>query len=315
MKRKPVSTPETVPKALDIIGDIHGQWGKLTALLDLLGYLPQGDGYRHPEGRRVVFLGDYIDRGPAVREVLHTVRAMVESGDAFAIMGNHEYNIICYYTPDGHGGWLRPHTAANGRQIAATLSAFAGREEEWEEWLEWMKRLPMALDLGPLRCVHACWDVKRLKELRGRSLTDGAFLLACASKLTPEHRAIENLLKGPELSMPGESVFHDKEGIPRKRVRARWWDIPTASKVSLLAMPVPFEMEGDAEPSDLRKLPCYGPEEPPVFFGHYWLPPDSPKVPFRPNIACLDYGAGLGGPLVAYRWNGEQRLKAENFVY
>lgn len=48
----------------DLIGDIHGQHDKLTTLLRRLGYQSVGDGFRHPEGRRVIFLGDYIDRGP-----------------------------------------------------------------------------------------------------------------------------------------------------------------------------------------------------------------------------------------------------------
>ena len=41
-----------------------------------------------------------------------------------------------------------------------------------------------------------------------------------------------------------------------------------------------------------------------MFFGHYWLPPRLPRRPIRDNLVCLDYSAGLGGPLVACRWNG-----------
>jgi hypothetical protein len=301
--------------AFDIIGDIHGQIGKLKSLLEKLGYRPLNGGFRHPGGRKVIFLGDYIDRGPAVREVLRAVKAMVDGGDALAIMGNHEYNIICYHTPDGKGGWLRPHTEANNRQVTATLRDFEGREEEWRDWLGWMKRLPVALELEGLRCVHACWDGRRMKTLAGRCLTDENFLRACATAPAPEHRAIENVLKGPELRMPDGFFFHDKEGIPRKTVRVRWWEIPAAAKVSHLAMPVPFDAEGDAAPHDLSRIPSYGPGEIPVFFGHYWMPPDAPKVPIRPNLACLDFGAGIGGPLTAYRWDGEQTLRAEKFVY
>ena len=119
----------------DLIGDIHGQHDKLTALLGKLGYMPHRDGFKHPTGRKVIFLGDYIDRGPKVREVLLTVRAMVEAGDALAIMGNHEYNAVCYNTPDGKGDWLRGHREGNNRQVTATLRAFAGREVDWENWL------------------------------------------------------------------------------------------------------------------------------------------------------------------------------------
>ena len=52
----------------------------------------------------------------------------------------------------------------------------------------------------------------------------------------------------------------------------------------------------------------------PVFIGHYWLPPGRP-APLTPTVACLDYSVAGGGPLVAYRWDGERRLDARKFVY
>lgn len=85
-------------KGYDIIGDIHGHADALRQLLHLLGYEWRGNSYRHPEGRKVVFLGDYLDRGPNVRETLEIVRAMVDGGQALAILGNHELNAILYHT-------------------------------------------------------------------------------------------------------------------------------------------------------------------------------------------------------------------------
>jgi len=52
----------------------------------------------------------------------------------------------------------------------------------------------------------------------------------------------------------------------------------------------------------------------PIFIGHYWLPPAVP-APLTPAIACLDYSVAAGGPLMAYRWDGEQRLDATKFVF
>jgi len=76
----------------DIIGDVHGCQAELEALLRLLGYAPLegGQSWRHPGGRRVIFLGDLVDRGPAVPGVLRTAMAMVRSGDALCLPGNHE---------------------------------------------------------------------------------------------------------------------------------------------------------------------------------------------------------------------------------
>lgn len=301
----------------DLIGDIHGQHDKLTALLNALGYLPRGHfaGWTHSEGRKVIFLGDYIDRGPKSREVLMEVRGMVDSGDALAIMGNHEYNAILYQMPDGAGDYLRPRVAKNVRQHAATLAAFASRDEEWARWIAWMKRLPMFLDLVRLRVVHACWDAGRIAWLGRQEMGSEAFFRKSAEPRSRAHRAVENVLKGPELSLPDGVVYHDKEGVARNRIRARWWNLPVgASPAGLLALPEPFEADGTIPGYEIRRIPNYGADEAPVFFGHYWMPPHRPMAPLAPNLACLDFSAGLGGtPLVAYRWDGEQVLGEAHF--
>lgn len=300
----------------DLIGDIHGHHDKLTALLERLGYIPRATTYRHPVGRKVVFLGDYIDRGPKIRETLHLVRGMVEAGEALAIMGNHELNAVHYATPDGKGGHLRKQSEQNVKQHAATLAAFAGRQDEWAGWLEWMKRLPFYLDLGGLRAVHACWDAERIPLLKTGALTDEAFLHAGATKGTPEYRALEHVLKGPELHLPDGVIFTDKEGIERPKIRARWWGMTTETTFGEAVMPEPMtDLKHLLEPHHFSALPNYGADEPPVFFGHYWMPAAKAKEPLAANIVCLDYSGALGDhPLVAYRWDGESRVTAKNFV-
>ena len=74
----------------DIIGDVHGCHAELLSLLDRLGYDTAIDPIAHPEGRRAVFLGDVVDRGPAVAEVLDVVMSMVSAGSALCVAGNHE---------------------------------------------------------------------------------------------------------------------------------------------------------------------------------------------------------------------------------
>ncbi len=298
----------------DLIGDIHGHFDKLVGLLAHLGYRPAGASWKHPEGRKVIFLGDYIDRGPKVREVLHTVRGMVDAGDALAIMGNHEYNAVCYHEPDGKGGWLRAHHWDRDSGLRVSLAQFADRKAEWQDWLRWMRQLPLFLDLGDLRVVHACWDAEGVTALRGKSLLDEALLHASVVRSSPEFRAVDRLLKGPELAMPKGYFFHDKNGTVRRKVRVRWWNLPEQARLSHLALPVPFDVPGEAKPAALSQLPNYGPDEPPVFLGHYWLPADHARAPLAANIACLDYSAAHEGPLMAYRWEGEQKLCASKFV-
>src|SRR4051794_116693 len=88
----------------DLIGDIHGHADELEQLLEGLGYHRHAGVYRHPE-RKVIFLGDFIDRGPKIRQVLEIVRPMLEEGHALAVMGNHELNALAFHTedPDGAG--------------------------------------------------------------------------------------------------------------------------------------------------------------------------------------------------------------------
>jgi Calcineurin-like phosphoesterase len=64
----------------DLIGDIHGYADELVELLETLGYQKSQGTYRHPE-RKVIFLGDFIDRGPKILQVLGIVRPMGRKGD------------------------------------------------------------------------------------------------------------------------------------------------------------------------------------------------------------------------------------------
>lgn len=78
----------------DIIGDVHGCFDELVALLRVLGYEVDGVRAKHPEGRRAVFLGDLVDRGPKTPDVLELVMNMVADGAAFAVPGNHDMKLM-----------------------------------------------------------------------------------------------------------------------------------------------------------------------------------------------------------------------------
>jgi protein phosphatase len=85
----------------DLIGDVHGCYDELAALLAQLGYeivSPPADGedvgVRPPDGRKAVFLGDLVDRGPRIPDVLRIVMGMVESGAALCVPGNHDMKLL-----------------------------------------------------------------------------------------------------------------------------------------------------------------------------------------------------------------------------
>ena len=83
----------------DLVGDIHGHADALHRLLRELDYAEVEGVFRHPVGQ-MIFVGDFIDRGPQQREVLRISRSMCKAGAAMAVMGNHEFNAIGWASPD-----------------------------------------------------------------------------------------------------------------------------------------------------------------------------------------------------------------------
>jgi hypothetical protein len=306
-----------VTSNLDIIGDVHAQFDKLVALLTHLGYRETGGAWRHPS-RSVIFVGDLIDRGPKQLATVDLVRGMVQAGSARCVMGNHEFNAIAWATPDPEhpGKYLRDHhKPGNREQHQAFLDVVEGTHLQ-KEITDWFKTLPLWLDLGGLRVVHACWHqatMDSLKPLMGenQTLTDELIVLG-SCKEHWAYKAIETICKGPEVELPEGFSFKDKEGKVRTEVRVRWWqeDLSTYRKAAI-GPPADMQMIPDAPmPAEWVGHPYSGP---PVLFGHYWFT-GIPAV-ISPRFACLDYSAARDGPLVAYRFDGEKELSSEKMAW
>jgi Calcineurin-like phosphoesterase len=296
----------------DIIPDIHGQIDILTRLLAELGYRQVRSTWRHPNpARSALFLGDFIDRGPHQVPVLELVRRMIDDGSARAVMGNHEFNALCFHAHDPEtGSPLRPHSPANMRQHRAFLAELPLGAPQTAEWLDWMSRLPVGLELDHLRIVHACWHDPSMEIARSWIGAEGFTLdtlLEANQKGTPLHGAIDTLLKGPEIDLPSGVAFHDKDGHRRTRSRIAWWQDTARTWAGAVASwpedqsPPPGDLE-TAIAAQLAGL-SYAGHLRPVFFGHYWL--SGALVLQAPNALCLDYSAGRGGPLLAYMFDTE----------
>ena len=307
----------------DIIGDVHGRWDKLEPLLAKLGYEHDGICHIHPEDRKAIFLGDLIDpKGDVpngVREVLITVKAMCDAGHAQCILGNHELHFAAYHTrnprydendPNKREKYLKPHNkSSKSNKMHIGTHAALDEEEIKAIWLPWIKQLPFFIELPGLRVVHACWLDESINVLRGRSLEDPEFLRACVSKAEADkeiYEAAEIACKGVEIPMPEGHSFKDPHGIERFKFRARWWEKESEDiRARSLVFPASKAItEEECDPAEVAKLPGYGEREVPVFIGHYYKPSDSPLEPEASNVCCIDYSAANGGPLVAYRWNG-----------
>ncbi len=304
----------------DFIGDVHGHADKLKTLLTRLGYRKKGGVYSHDDsGRMAVFLGDFIDRGPAIRETLEIARFMVDSGNAYAIMGNHEYNAICFHTarPSEPGVWMRRRTDKNLYQYLETLYQFKDNRGELEDYLVWFRTLPFWLDLGGVRAVHAAWNVQSMETLAGYS--DGGrviseeLLRAGTVTASPEYVSLQKLLKGIEIELPRGVTFRDKDGNSRSKMRVRWWLKGEGKSYGELTFEHNEKIADDyPDPGEMEKLTGYD-DDAPVFFGHYWFSGPAPSI-IDSKFACLDYSVASGGFLTAYTWRGEKELDDSGFT-
>ena len=123
---------------IDFIGDIHGYADELKHLLNKMGYFRKETTWKH-SNRMAFFVGDFIDRGPKIVNTLNIVRHMVNSGTAKAVMGNHEYNAICFNQVMEGGGYLRGQSDKNKHQHAETVKQFRGKEKEYAEAIRWFE--------------------------------------------------------------------------------------------------------------------------------------------------------------------------------
>ena len=312
----------------DIIGDVHGCARELEQLLSLLGYEPDAAGaYRHPE-RSLIFVGDLIDRGAGQLRVLEIVKATADAGAAQVVMGNHEFNAIAFNTewPAASDNYLRKHSSKNQRQHAAFLDQVP--DEQRRRYIEWFMTLPLWLDLGDLRVVHACWhepSIQTVEKVLGSNRFSTLEQIALASDSSDDlYTAVEVLLKGPELEMAPFKLppYRDKGGDLRSRARLRWW-VDGATTLADLAMiepnftteanePYP-DLPNDEVPAEDRAYVYDGAV--PVFFGHYWRQgAPAEKKDWSERAACVDFSVAKGGPMTAYRWSGENIIDPTNFV-
>lgn len=303
----------------DIIGDIHGHAEELIRLLNKLGYYHKNGYYQHEEGRKVIFLGDFIDRGPKIRETLQLVKDMMTNGTAEAVMGNHEYNAICYHLKDeATSEYLRMHTAKNTSQHERTLAEFASYQNEWEGWIQWFLQLPIFIEKENFRVVHACWDdalIAYIKSIAPDNILPVEVIYNAQQKGTLDYEAIERTLKGKEEKLPEGFHFHDKDGTKREDARIKWWLHPDGLTFDQFLFGDIHDLKGQPIlKGSFENHNSYSSSEKPVFIGHYWLNEEDPVLQTK-NVVCLDYSVAKGGKLVAYRWNGEIELNKKFIIY
>ena len=317
----------------DVIGDVHGCADKLERRLVDLGYEERSGAYRYTgtgEERQAIFVGDLIDRGSQQIKTLEVVRAMVDAGSAQMVMGNHEFNAIAFATrnPERRDEFVRRHSKKNVKQHKAFTDQIPVDTRLYAYWIEWFKTLPLWLDLNGIRVVHAYWNSDEIQRAKawvspGTPLST-EFIVRANDKGSPEHRAIEVLLKGPELSLTGygQPEFTDKGGDLRQEARIRWWNAEGSTLRELAEIPPDAKTKQGTTYPTLPDLPCpketaFDYRDPkPVIYGHYWRTGEPQKgQDWTDNTVCVDFSSVKGGPLVAYRWNEGEKIGFEHFVH
>ncbi len=288
--------------SLDIIGDVHGEIDALNNLLTRLGYAADGG---HRDGRRLVFLGDLIDRGPNSPAVLKKVMALVEAGNTQLILGNHELNLLRDDEKDGNSWWVNPgkpneHPAEPvGREDKAMMRHF-------------LETIPIALEREDLRIVHACWNSEAIAALRSRE-ADGLTVLALYKEYTDK-------MNQRWTSGAGADAIKDEWRVHGNRIRDRNWTpvyMPAMAEKDReyqMDNPLRVSTSGEEQETDnpfwaggkwrmLERVKWWQryEERTPVIIGHYWRRFSQARTVFADK-----YGPDLFAGIEPHHWMGKR---------
>lgn len=316
--------------SLFFVGDVHGQFRKMTRLLKQAGMVKaRPDDFT---ACKAVFVGDLIDNQalPTVDHIntLEYVKSLVERGDAYCVMGNHELNAIGWLMQDSKGQPLREHSERNRKQHQVFLQQVGENTSTHLAWIEWFKSLPFFLSFESVNVIHAAWQEDRIASLRKYLNPDNSlqseYWPAVFDKTHELYGLCEDLLKGIELQLPQGKSFQDKYGNDQHCIRFKWWlnhyqgltyrdvaQVPTNQQSLIPCLPLTTELDKLAN-SELLKD---------TVVGHYTLDSQAglPKLLKEgdKSVICVDYnGAKEDQPLVGYRYHCDRKNAAQdNFIY
>jgi len=312
---------------VDIIGDIHGEYGALLTLLDRLGYDEQGN---HRLNRKLVFVGDLVDRGPDSLSVVKLVATMHRAGNAQVVAGNHELNLLRKKRKHGNHWFYgekeklfgEDDVKAYGLSLDSSFSRLVSDSETQAQILDFFQQLPIALERKDLRVVHACWHQPSIDQIRNLRENLKTYYQQTEDQLRaimspppkgsdPQRSAmydlfmqnnhpIKVLTSGPEIR--AQTPFQSG-GKLRYTERVLWWETYTE--------PIPvifghYWRRRGSPPYDLRKSP------PPYLFS------EIPEFGWYNHTFCIDYSVGgrymeratqktlgsMGAYLCAFRTHG-----------
>ncbi len=293
------------PGPLDIVGDIHGEFDALEQLLAHLGYSANGE---HAQGRTLVFVGDFCDRGPDSPAVLARIAQLVQAGRAVAVLGNHEINLLREDVKDGSGWYFDARIASDEPKYAPFARPSA---TERAAIVEFLAPLPVALERADLRIVHAAWLDTPIAAARTLALGDTrAAYDRWEEEVRQQARAgtLAQRMKTERQSWPHslENGEHPPPFLPahgeNELLKAMLNPLKVLTSGVERLGDVPFFAGGKWRFVErVAWWDAYN-DRIPVVFGHYWRRPFVPD----PSTTTAEE-AGLFGDTAPFAWHGQQR--------
>lgn len=265
---------------LDIVGDVHGEIDTLRSLLGQLGYSRDGE---HPQGRRLVFVGDLTDRGPDSPAVVDLVAGLIEEGRAQCVLGNHDLNILLdHRKPENKWFWGEEFFDANGQIAPQVLADSATRQRA----LALFRSLPIALERDDLRVIHACWNDEMIGMAKEAS--------DVVSLYSQQHELIEQSFPGLDLNEIDRGLEHQNRN-PVKRL--------TSGPEERSDVPI----HSGGKVRNERRVQWWRDYIGPLcIFGHYSISDGEPRD--GNSAFCVDYGVGQ-------RWKERRAGKTSGFSF
>ncbi len=297
----------------DIIGDVHGHIDELELLLERLDYQYKNSVWQHTS-RIAIFTGDFICRGLNSKPVLRLIRDMVQSKFAHAILGNHELNAILYFTKSKEKPLNVPSKST--MQLLLRFAAEYGRQPEiLDDDIKWLRTLPLFLDFGSFRVVHAYWNdahINLLSQLHEDGKIKKDRLKELAAKKGVFSQAINETTRGIEFLIPHDLLLKDSNNITRNSFRIKWWLPMKGHSFNEMCFGNRFELPHYTIPEQITKsYAVYDQKQPIVFVGHYCM---GNQLIQTPNICCVDACISMDGSLAAYRYDGEAQLMPQKLL-
>ena len=167
----------------------------------------------------------------------------------------HEINAIIYHLKDKEGSLLVKKPNKYGLSLFKTINEFSLNSLEWKDHLNWMRTLPLFLDFGDIRVVHACWSDEAIavaasfyEEGRIRKKTFRTIHRKADADIS---KSVWLLTKGILMKMPSDLHVVNNKGVAPRSFRVRWWEEPEGMSFRDLSFESKYSMPNYSIPPQI----------------------------------------------------------------